>query len=336
MEENLCCPTCKNLLVIEDDMNNTNNITKLLCTSCNQAYNEEDDIYNLIPKNLTDFKAREATFHSDIVESYHDTAQLDALRNKQAHDDFLQPLKELPQGAKILELGCGLGQDGRILMQQGKHVIQSDISPKTLEIAKKKADEQKLQNNLFVLMDSENIPFPNNYLDATFMVASLHHMMDPEKALKEMARCTKKRGLIVIGVEPNKWQYYVLFPFIRFKKKYITKTTSYSPGDETTFGFNKNSFKDMAKKLNLEVVRISPVWYINGIIHVGTEALFRLLHLKERITLPQWIAKLICSLDNAIGYIPIIKNFSWHWNVVMKKRIAETEKKRKEVNEKEK
>jgi ubiquinone/menaquinone biosynthesis C-methylase UbiE len=309
MKDVLCCPTCKEEFT-----------EKLLCQKCDETYKQENGIYYLTPKKLTDFKAREASFHSDIVESYHDTARLDALRNKKAHDDFLQPLKDLPHGANILELGCGLGQDGRILMQHGMHVVQSDISPKTLEMAKKKAEKKKLVGNTFVLMDSENIPFPDNYFEGTFMVASLHHMMDPEKAVKEMARCTKENGLIVIGIEPNRWQYYVIFPFIRFRKKYITKTDSYSPGDETTFGFNKDSFEEMAKKLNLGIKKINPVWYVNGVIHVGTEALYRIFRLKERITLPLFLAKAICSIDTTISYVPIVRNYPWHWNVVMTKK----------------
>ncbi len=317
MKLDFVCPTCKKEL--KSQCKKEKNNGDIVCLSCKEQYKNNYGIYDFVPKNLVLFKQREAVFHSNIVDSYYDTAQLDTLRNKEAHNDFLEPLKSLSKSAKILELGCGLGQDGRILMQEGICVVQSDISPKTLQKAKRKAVEQDLHNNAFILMDSENIPFPDNYFDATFMVASLHHMMNPEKALAEMKRCTKQDGLIVIGIEPNKWEYYVIFPFIRFRKKYIKKADNYSPGDETTVGFNKHSFKKMATKLNLTITKISPVWYVNGIIHIGAEALFRVLHLKKRIKLPVQIEKFFCSVDKAVSYIPLLKEYPWHWNVIMKK-----------------
>src|SRR3989338_3459851 len=283
---NFVCPSCKEMLKTRKKEN-----SELFCSKCNVVYDQKEGIYNFLPKKMNEFKEQEATFHSDIVESYHDTAQLDARRNKHAHDDFLRPLLELPKDAKIIELGCGLGQDGRALMRNGLFVVQSDISPKTISRAKEMAEKDSLQNNSFMQLDSENLPFLDNYFDAIFMVASLHHMMDPEKAIREMKRCAKKDGLLVVGIEPNRWQYYIIFPFIRFHKKYIKKAENYSPGDETTFGFNKNEFRKIAKKFDLNIVRISPVLYINGIMHVGLEAIYRFLKLKKRITLPKVVEK---------------------------------------------
>ncbi len=294
--------------------------SELLCSKCNEVYEQKKGIYNFLPKEMNTFKEQEATFHSDIVESYHDTAQLDARRNKHAHDDFLAPLLGLPEDAKILELGCGLGQDGRALMRKGFFVVQSDISPKTIARAKETAESEKLEKSVFMQLDSENLPFPDNYFDAIFMVASLHHMMDPEKAIREMKRCTKHDGLLVVGIEPNRWQYYVIFPFIRFHKKYIKKSAHYSPGDETTFGFNKNDFRKIAKKFDMDIIRISPVWYINGIMHVGLEAIYRFLKLQKRVKLPTMIERVIGQIDEGIARILIIKDYPWHWNVIMQKR----------------
>jgi hypothetical protein len=62
------------------------------------------------------------------------------------------------------------------------------------------------------------------------------------------------------------------------------------------------------------------VWYVNGIVHVGTEALFRILRLKRRISLPKRLAKFFCSIDRAISHIPVVKNYPWHWNVIMTKK----------------
>ncbi len=309
------CSSCKEKLESKRE-----NDCDLWCKKCKAVYQNNDGIYNFLPKCMSSFKGQEASFHSDIVGSYHDTAQLDARRNRHAHDDFLASLLTLQKDAMILELGCGLGQDGRVLMRNGFFVVQSDISQKTIARAKETAEKEHLQTSIHLQLDSENLPFQDNYFDAIFMIASLHHMMNPLKAIQEMKRCTKQNGVIILGIEPNKWQYYCIFPLIRFHKKCIKRAEKFSPGDETTYGFNKNDFMCIAKQFNLKIVRITPVWYINGIMHVGLEALYRFLRLQKRIRLPDIVEKMIEHVDNCIAEIPILKNYPWHWNVVMQKK----------------
>lgn len=266
---------------------------------------------------ISEFKKKEAEFHSAIVDSYHDTAQLDSLRNTVAHEQFLQYLKTLPAQSKILELGCGLGQDGRALMNTSS-VFQTEISFKSLEKAREIAEKEDLHGN-YALADAESIPFKNESCDAIFMVASLHHTVSPEKVIAEMKRAVKKNGLIIIGIEPNVWQYYFFFPFIRVYKKYFKKSENYSPGDESTEGFSKNDFKKFAESHGLSIIKIYPVWFLNGFIHIGLEAIYRIFKLKHRIQLPVWCEQGINSIDNALAKIPLLNNLCWHWNVIMKK-----------------
>ncbi len=48
---------------------------------------------------------------------------------------------------------------------------------------------------------AEKMPFKKNYLSGIFMLNVFHHIKNPEKALKEMERCLKKGGKIVM-IEP--------------------------------------------------------------------------------------------------------------------------------------
>ncbi len=270
-------------------------------------------------KNLqiNEFKKKEAEFHSQIADSYYETAQLNTLRNRSAHNQFLQYLKNLPHHSRILELGCGLGQDGRELM--ASHiVVQTEISFKTLEKAKQKAETEHLKGHYFIA-DAETIPFKNESFDAVFMVASLHHAVYPEKVIAEMKRCVKIDGLIVIGMEPNIWQYYFFFPFVRLYKKYIKKTEQYSPGDESTEGFSKKDFKRFAEANALSVVQISSVWFLNGFVHISLEAVYRLFKLRKRIQLPYWCENSINEIDKFLSKTPVINNLCWHWNVFFKR-----------------
>lgn len=312
------CPSCK--VDMKEEQGEKAGEKSYHCLDCGAVYKKENGICNFLPKNMDEFKKGEATFHSEIVESYHDIAQLDAARNTFAHNDFLEPLRNLKASAKIAELGCGLGQDGRALMKQGFYVVQSDISPKTIEKAKKTAEMEGLTNGEFMLMDSENLPYPDNYFDAMFMVASLHHMMDAEKALREMKRCTKTGGTIIIGIEPNKWQFYWVFPIIRFYKRHIKHVEKFSPGDETTTGFTKKEFLRFARKLDLSIVRITPIWYVNGFVHLGTHGLYRAFKMKKRVKVHPSLEKLVMIIDKVLTKTPYIRNYPWQWNIIMKKK----------------
>jgi ubiquinone/menaquinone biosynthesis C-methylase UbiE len=219
----------------------------------------------------------------------------------------------------ILELGCGLGQDGRELMKRGFFVVQTDISEKTLKYAQNMASQEKFSQCVHLRMDSENVPFKNSSFEACFMVASLHHMMNPSPAIKEMKRCSKMNGIIIIAIEPNTWQYYCIFPIIRFYKKNVKNSKQYSPGDEATHGFNKKYFVNLAKQNDLKIIRISPVWYSCGWLHLLFQTFSKLS--KKSINAPTFLEKICIFVDRCIEKIPVIKDYPWHWNVIMKKEV---------------
>lgn len=60
------------------------------------------------------------------------------------------------RGARVLELGCGTGEDAQVLAHNGVHVLATDASEKMLAIA-----QSKLKNNpqvAFLQLDLANLP----------------------------------------------------------------------------------------------------------------------------------------------------------------------------------
>lgn len=88
---------------------------------------------------------------------------------------------KVPKGKKV-ELGSGAG----FLKKWVPDVITSDVV-KGPEIDK--------------VFFAEKMPFKNKSLSAIYMLNVLHHIKDPQKALKEMQRCLKKGGKIIM-IEP--------------------------------------------------------------------------------------------------------------------------------------
>lgn len=103
------------------------------------------------------------------------------------------------QGKKLLEIGCGSGEQACYFSLHGAKVIVIDISPECL-----KATEQAAQRNKALLelrhMNGEKLLFAESEFDLIYINSVLMHA-DQQKVLKECSRVLKKDGKLVV-VEP--------------------------------------------------------------------------------------------------------------------------------------
>ena len=83
----------------------------------------------------------------------------------------------------ILDVGCGIGGTSRYLASKfgsDTKVTGISISPKQIERATKLAQEKKLDNVEFKVIDALNMSFPDNSFDVVWACESGEHM--PDKA----------------------------------------------------------------------------------------------------------------------------------------------------------
>lgn len=100
---------------------------------------------------------------------------------------------------KILDLGCGTGRHAIFLAQNGFEVYATDISNTGLAIAKKKAQDLKLNNIYFARHDMKDIPFEDNFFDAVLCVLVIDHgtKQDLQKTVNEIYRVLKKDSIVI-------------------------------------------------------------------------------------------------------------------------------------------
>ncbi|MCK4744785.1 class I SAM-dependent methyltransferase [Candidatus Parcubacteria bacterium] len=115
---------------------------------------------------------------------------------------FIRQIVEIVQSLKIsgiLDAGCGEGLIiHNILRKIPKVKIDAfDISEQALENAKK-----ILPNNNFFQGDITDIKLPSNDYDLIIALEILEHLENPEAALRELKRATKKYCLISVPWEP--------------------------------------------------------------------------------------------------------------------------------------
>ena len=118
--------------------------------------------------------------------------------NKKLEDDiWIKDYKQYFSGkGKCLDLGCGIGQYSKELINYGYEVISADIS----DIALQKV--QEFNNNVIKVDMKENLPFSNDSFDLVFANLSIHYFSDQitKNLINEIKRILKKDGLFIGSV----------------------------------------------------------------------------------------------------------------------------------------
>lgn len=121
---------------------------------------------------------------------------------ERTHDwAYYQPLLRILQDQKasfrrkrILDVGSGTGTLIRVLrevFQEPFEAVGTDISNIGENFHRKKGIK-------FIRADAQKLPFPEESFDFVFSTDAFEHLINPQKALEEMFRVTKKGGLILL------------------------------------------------------------------------------------------------------------------------------------------
>lgn len=105
-----------------------------------------------------------------------------------------------PEGAQVLEVGCGVGAQTRIICPQnpGSQFVSIDISSKSLAQARATCEQLGIDNVTFQEADVYSMPFESGSVDHVFVCFLLEHLSDVPKALQELIRVLKKGGSLTV------------------------------------------------------------------------------------------------------------------------------------------
>lgn len=108
-------------------------------------------------------------------------------------NDFF--LEHCPEGAKVLDLGCGHGIVTIFLAQHGRRVVACDISQFLLQQLRQNSARLDIEIRPG---DAHEIPAADNEFDAIVARMFLGHFPDWPDIVAEMARCCRPGGKLVI------------------------------------------------------------------------------------------------------------------------------------------
>ncbi|WP_455142372.1 class I SAM-dependent methyltransferase [Candidatus Hodarchaeum mangrovi] len=108
-------------------------------------------------------------------------------------------------GLRILEVGCGAGYGFESIMKEfhPKEYQGFDINPQMVALTKAKTRNYRGQIMVF-LGDIRKVKLPSSRFDVVFAFTIFHHIIEWEKALKEVNRLLKPKGFFLVNEINNR------------------------------------------------------------------------------------------------------------------------------------
>jgi len=107
--------------------------------------------------------------------------------------DRLFPYDEYANGARILEIGCGMGTMAMNWALNGSNVTAVDLNLTSIEQTRQRFDLFGLNGDIRQ-MDANELEFADETFDYVYSWGVLHHSPDLAKSLREMMRVLRKGG----------------------------------------------------------------------------------------------------------------------------------------------
>ena len=204
----LCCPRCRGR---GEEAALEASSEALRCTSCGAEFPIEHGIPNFLAREIRSGKApaaeearqkwQQRTWHDtheleewNIVDPHHAPLKEYCLYRQMGAAADLMPSTIAPR--HILNICCGSGLEAEFFSRRfNRPVIGTDISMGLLRNAVERARRGGYPFAA-ACADSENLPFRTRVVDAAIVLHGLHHLHQPARGLREMARVSTGALLI--------------------------------------------------------------------------------------------------------------------------------------------
>jgi SAM-dependent methyltransferase len=149
---------------------------------------------------------KQATFYDehpfDWVEAYPGEE-----RRRVISSPLLQVIDALPEGAFVLDVGCGAGRVLSYLGYRGFRCVGLDRSAKAIAIVKQR---HRLPG---IVADNLRLPLLDGVADLVVSDGVLHHTGNPPKAFSENCRVVRPGGLLYLAVYRPGGRYEFLYKY---------------------------------------------------------------------------------------------------------------------------
>jgi SAM-dependent methyltransferase len=239
-----------------------------------------------------------------------------AYLNRVTNDFFLA---QCPDGARVLDVGCGHGLVSIFLAQHGRSVTACDVSEPMLQELARNSAGLKIR---IERADAYHLPFADGEFDVVLSRQFVYQFPDWERVLAEMARCCRPGGRLLVHFTSR--ENLVLGAesggeACDFGE--INRVRQIIPGQEQNFigAFDRREIERACRRNGLRIAERSPCsfFYYNRVIGhaLGTESFQEYTReLLERLKDPKVLEFVLWFEKRAVQRLPEWASF---WNILV-------------------
>jgi ubiquinone/menaquinone biosynthesis C-methylase UbiE/uncharacterized protein YbaR (Trm112 family) len=204
----LRCPVCRRGLAGEGD--------SLRCSGCGAVYPVEDRIPRLLDDRLPGIVAKRGEIAGWVAMAraqgwYEPDDEVDAVLpyvcrdlgwddkawRATEHSFSLLVERWVRPGMRVLEVGAAKAWAAQHLIPRGVDYTATDIlADPNIGLGRGAFYEARVGPFVRVQADGEHLPFEDGSFDLVYCVAALHHALDLPRMVREMARVTRRGGMV--------------------------------------------------------------------------------------------------------------------------------------------
>jgi SAM-dependent methyltransferase len=202
------CPVCRGRL--------DGDVDRLSCSGCGATYPVEDGIPRMLDDRLPGIAAKRGEIAGWVAMAkeqgwYEPDDAVDALlpylcrdlgwddKTWRADEHSFSLLLEryVRPGMRVLEVGAAKGWAAQHLVPRGVEYVGTDIlADPNIGIGRGAFYEARVGPFARVQADGEHLPFADGTFDLVYCVAALHHALDLGRMVSELARVTRRGGIV--------------------------------------------------------------------------------------------------------------------------------------------
>jgi SAM-dependent methyltransferase len=324
----LICPRCRHPLARAADAHT--------CSGCGGIYRDTDGIAVLLAADQSRVTRLEREYWDQRFAQEADLAPLRRLYESPAffdddwglHRYHRRILRTVGRGASVLEIGAGLGSHAIALaLHHAFTAVVTDVAVAGLARNRQAVEAIGRPAAIeYYAAEADHLPFEDGGFDVVLLHAALHHLAAPESAVREMVRCLRPGGLLVLGYEPNRTVFKPLRRLadrLRITERYSQRFVAdrYSVADDETPGFSARQLRAWAAENGLGIEWLEPVWFVSAVLYHLPVLADLALH--RTLSIPQRVRRLGRRLDDAVfARTPGVRNLCLAWSLGARKPAA--------------
>jgi len=169
------------------------------------------------------------------------------------------------RGKRVLEIGCGIGTDTMNFARNGASVTAVDISEKSLEIARKRAEVNGLADRIRFFHGSaeqlDQVVRPEAF-DLIYSFGVIHHTPHPDRVLEQIRNYVRPGSSMKVMVY-NRYSWKVFWILLTYGKcqfwrlaELVARYSEAETGCPVTYSYSRRDLRDLMEKHGFHVKQI--------------------------------------------------------------------------------